>query len=84
LKLRTNHQVMLVLLKGETYGPRLEQPAAVSESAQALAGLLALRKVPIYAVPAGADLRLLAEMRITATGEGVRSWSSNGHRSAIS
>lgn len=84
LKLRINHQVMLVLLKAETYGPRLaQQGPAVDDSVQALAGLLTLRKVPIYTVAADADLRLLGEMRITATGEGVRTWSSNGLRPAI-
>lgn len=85
LKLRVNHQVMLVLLKAATYGPTLaEAPAPVDDTVQALAGLLTLRKVPIYSVPADADLRLLADMRITANGEGVRSWSSSVPRPAIS
>ncbi|MFZ5813828.1 MAG: DUF58 domain-containing protein [Bacillota bacterium] len=85
LRLRANHQVMLLLLKRETYGPRLaEAPVRVEESFQSLTGLLTLRRIPIYIVPAGADLRLLAEMRITSTGEGVRSWSSGGLQPATS
>lgn len=85
LKLRANHQVMLVLLKAQTYGPRIaDEPTSADESVQALTGLLTMRRVTIYTVPAEADLRLLADMRITATREGVRSWSSSGPRPAIS
>lgn len=84
LRLRVSHPVMLVLLKAETYGSRLSStPSPADESGSSLTGLLALRKVPIYTVPAGADLRLLAEMRVTATGEGVRPWSTTGLQPAI-
>jgi len=80
LRLRSNHQVMLVLLKAETYGSHLPDegaPAPVDETVQSLTGLLALRRVAIYSIPADADLRLFPEMRLTMTGEGVKSWSSS-------
>ncbi len=85
LRLRANHQVMLVLLKAETYGsqvPAEENSAPAGDTVQSLTGLLALRRVAVYSVPADADLRLFAEMRITTTGEGGKSWSPGARASA--
>jgi len=86
VRLRTNHQVVLVLLRKETFGAPLDpvapQPdneaAATAESGYlpSLTGLLALRKVPVYLVCADDDLRLLADLRLAAGPEGVRGWSS--------
>lgn len=67
IRLRARHQVMLVLVEGDD---------APTEADRSLTGLLSLRRVALYRVPPGADLRRLAEMRITTAGEGVRAWSN--------
>lgn len=83
LRLRINHQVMLVLLAAETFGPQAaDHPPAPDVAVQSLASLLTLRKIWVYRVPAGADLRLLSEMRLTAAGEGVQRWLSGDLRRA--
>jgi len=51
--------------------------------ANSLVGLLTLRHIPVYSISAGADLRLLAEMRLS-TGEGVHRWPASGLPQAIS
>lgn len=74
LRLRTRHEVMLFLL---------EAGDESAESTDSLASLLILRRIWVYRVPLGADLRLLAEMRLTTSGEGVRRWNSAGRPAAI-
>jgi uncharacterized protein (DUF58 family) len=89
IRLRANHQVMLVLLRRETYAaPPTEaqaEAAAAAESAgpdlSALTGLLALRKIPVYLVSANDDIRRLADLRLTAGEGGVRSWSQGARPS---
>jgi uncharacterized protein (DUF58 family) len=83
MRLRSNHQVMLVLLSRESYlpgtGSALREAAAVATNravaaAPSLASLLALRKVAVYFVSAHDDLRLLAALRLPTVAEGVRAW----------
>jgi len=78
---RSNHQVMLVLLDRDSFAPSTVPDAEVAAAAEAqtertsLTGLLAMRRVAVYLVSAGDDLRRLADLRLTAAPEGVRSWS---------
>ncbi|MDF2630976.1 MAG: hypothetical protein K0R39_4807 [Symbiobacteriaceae bacterium] len=85
IRLRSNHQVMLVLLDGDSFAPAAEAqaPAATEAAATAephteraaLTGLLAMRRVSVYLVSSKDDLRRLADLRLSAASEGVRSWS---------
>lgn len=83
IRLRANHQVMLVLLDRESFvqaaGPAAQEVAASASFEQddtsTLTGLLALRKVAVYLVSAGDDVRRLSDLRLTAGPEGVRTWS---------
>lgn len=93
IRLRSNHQVMLMLLERETFFATADeqtlQVAAAAETdveeivqrSRSLLGLLALRRVSVYQVPAEADIRRLADMRLSTGSEGVRSWSQGGHLS---
>ncbi|MDB4895700.1 MAG: hypothetical protein JWN15_1962 [Firmicutes bacterium] len=81
VRLRSNHQVMLVLLNRESYvagrGPALREAAAAADplmGGSTLASLLALRKVAVYVVSAHDDLRRLAALRLPTVAEGVRAW----------
>lgn len=86
IRLRTNHQVMLVLLDPASFGA---SPAAQSEAAAtadsdqpvSLTGLLAMRRVAVYLVSAGDDLRRLADLRLVTGNEGVRAWQPAGRPS---
>lgn len=85
IRLRTKHQVVLVLLRKETFGtpvapaaaPEADEVAATAESGYlpSLTGPLAMRKVPVYLVSAQDDLRRLADLRLATGLEGVRGWS---------
>lgn len=80
IRLRSNHQVMLVLLDRDSFAPATpesEVAAALESQTErtSLTGLLAMRRVAVYLVSAGDDLRRLADLRLTAAPEGVRSWS---------
>jgi len=90
IRLRSNHQVMLVLLNRESYlatalEPAAEEAAATSLLADdgilSLTGLLALRKVAVYLMSANDDIRRLADLRLSAGPEGVRTWSQNARTS---
>lgn len=83
IRLRSNNQVMLVLLDADSFAPPApmgaeSEVAATSEARTertALTGLLAMRRVAVYLVSAQDDLRRLADLRLTAASEGVRAWS---------
>jgi uncharacterized protein (DUF58 family) len=85
IRLRSNHQVMLVLLDGDSFAPVSAAPEASESEVAAtmeartertsLTGLLAMRRVSVYLVSSKDDLRRLADLRLTAAPEGVRSWS---------
>lgn len=88
LRLRAKHQVMLVLLRRETFAQpndvALDEAAAtvaVPQGTSPLEGLLLQRKVAIYQVAAGDDLRRLADLRLTAGPEGVRVWPQDARPS---
>lgn len=89
VRLRSRHQVMLVLLRKETFGHALREPEAqVAAPAQgegpyllSLTSLLLSRQVAIYLVSAQDDLRRLADLRLTAGPEGVRPWSQGARLS---
>jgi uncharacterized protein (DUF58 family) len=89
IRLRANHQVMLVLLRRDTYlaSPAMAEVAATATEPvvdlSALTGLLALRKIAVYMVSADDDIRRLADLRLTAGPEGVRSWSQGVRLSGI-
>lgn len=85
LRLRKNHRVLLMLLNASSFAAagRDQAPAGPDPQTDSLVGLLTLRHIPVYSVPAGADLRLLAEMRY-GTGEGVQRWPASGLPQAIS
>lgn len=86
VRMRARHQLMVVLLRRETYSTRAaaEIAAAAEQGGEPVspvppfASLLVTRKIPVYLVCAGDDLRRLADLRLSAAAEGVRSWSSNG------
>ena len=80
IRLRSNHQVMLVLLNRASFDaqPARDEAAATAEAGPnpaSLTGLLTLRHVAVYVVSAQDDLRRLAELRLVSATEGVRSWS---------
>lgn len=82
IRLRTKHQVMVVLLARETFGATEDQVAT------ALTGLLLMRRVSVYLVSAGDDIRRLTDLRLTSSNpihEGVKPWAaeSTGHQPAI-
>lgn len=85
IRLRSNHEVMLVLLRRESYlAETTQDEAAAAEEGpdlNALTGLLALRKIAVYVVKADDDIRRLADLRLTAGPEGVRSWSQGARLS---
>jgi uncharacterized protein (DUF58 family) len=88
IRLRANHQIMLILLDAESYAPHVvldPEAAAASEwnplSATTLIGLLLLKRVAVYIVAASDDLRRLADFRLTAGSEGVRAWSQGARAS---
>ncbi|MEW8979068.1 MAG: DUF58 domain-containing protein [Symbiobacterium sp.] len=94
LRLRSSHRVMLVLLDAATFAGRLtpadgnpgstaDPDATVGATAARLVDMLALSRVPVYVVPAGADLSRLAALRVH-TGEGVSPWPPRVHPRAIS
>ncbi|MBP2018654.1 uncharacterized protein (DUF58 family) [Symbiobacterium terraclitae] len=85
LRLRVSHRVMLILLDADTFagGQGAPQQAAPAAAQAHLAELLALRRVTVYRVPCGADLRQLASMRLQV-GEGVGAWSPRARPQAIS
>lgn len=89
IRLRARHQVMLILLREESFAApaAAESEAAAtadpgSTFANSLVGLLLTRKIHVYAVSAQDDIRLLADLRITSGLEGVRSWSQGARLSA--
>jgi uncharacterized protein (DUF58 family) len=80
IRLRSNHQVMLVLLNPGSFLPPAAaaitaEAAATAEYATSLTGLLMLRKVAVYLVSADDDLRRLSALRLSAAPEGVKAWS---------
>ncbi|HEY3367136.1 MAG TPA: DUF58 domain-containing protein [Symbiobacteriaceae bacterium] len=87
IRLHANHQVMLVLLRRESFIPAAAgapRPADQGETEvlgasemtpDALTGLLLMHHIAVYLVSAGDDLRRLAELRLSAGPEGVRAWS---------
>lgn len=88
IRLRSNQQVMLVLLNRESFAPPAPAEEEVAGSTDApgtdrasLTGLLALKRVAVYLVSADDDLRRLADLRLTAAPEGVRSWSQGARPS---
>lgn len=89
IRLRANHQVMLVLLQRESFAPAEAPAQALLEAAvtadshmgQQLVGLLALRKVAVFKVSATDDIRRLADLRLAAGTEGVKVWSQAGRLS---
>jgi uncharacterized protein (DUF58 family) len=90
IRLRSNHQVMLVLLDHASFAPPAPESGDADEAAAAseadaegtsLTGLLALRRVAVYLVSADDDLRRLADLRLTALPEGVRAWSQGARPS---
>jgi len=86
IRLRSNNQVMLVLLERDSFAPA-EPESEVAATAEArderlsLTGLLAMRRVAVYLVTARDDLRRLAELKLTAAPEGVKSWSQGARLS---
>lgn len=82
IRLRANHQVMLVLLRRETF-PGSEAEPDSPELVSSLTSLLVLRRVAVYMVGAEDDIRRLAELKLSTMQEGVRSWSNGGRPSAI-
>lgn len=89
IRLRSNHQVMLVLLDRGSFAqpsPDQGEVAAADEAASqsvSLTGLLSVKRVAVYLVSAQDDIRRLADLRLTAGPEGVRSWSQGARQSAI-
>jgi uncharacterized protein (DUF58 family) len=86
LRLRANHQLMLVLLRRETFLPVEAAQAAAAESQSdrsTLTSLLAFRRIPVYLLGAHDDIRRLAEFRLVTGPEGVRVWSPGVHPSVI-
>jgi len=83
LRLRVNHRVMLVLLDAATFAGRQGAARQADPAATQLAEMLALRRVAVYRVPHGADLRNLAAMRVQV-GEGGAGWRPHAHPRAIS
>ncbi|MGE5673380.1 MAG: DUF58 domain-containing protein [Mycobacterium leprae] len=85
IRYRANHQVMLVLLRRESFQPPQELPiddpsageaAASLEAPAGLLSLLLLRHVSVYLVGAGDDLRRLGDLRLTTGSEGVKLWQA--------
>lgn len=75
IRLRAKHQVMLIHLSRESFGSA--QGPAEAEVEQRLRGLLLLRRVAVYAIGAGDDIRRLSELRLTGAQfgqEGERVW----------
>lgn len=83
LRLCVGHRVMLILLDADTFAGQADAPRASGATQAQLAELLALRRVTVYRVPCGADLRHLDAMRLQV-GEGVAGWSPRAHPQAIS
>lgn len=85
VRLRANHQVMLVLLQQNSFlkAPTayLSEVAATSEAPDPLTSLLLLKRVVVYRLAATDDIRRLAELRLTTGSEGVKGWSQGGHLS---
>lgn len=88
IRLRSNHQVMVVLLRRETFLPEpaadpdgpgsqaaLEAAASREAPPETLTGLLLMRHIAVYLVSATDDLRRLADLRLMAGSEGVRTWA---------
>jgi len=79
IRLRANHQVMLVLLRKETFvaanDPTGQADATAEMQATSLASLLILKKIAVYLVSATDDLRRLADLKLTGSIEGVRARS---------
>lgn len=75
IRLRSNHQVMLVLLKRESFDPSAPPFPDADQPIETLTTLLTVRKVAVYVVSAQDDLRRLADLRITTSYEGVKAWS---------
>jgi len=81
IRLRSNHQVMLVLLRKETFVNPItsdhnpEAAATLEPEAISLSSLLLMKRISVYLVSATDDLRRLADLRLTGTTEGVRAWS---------
>ncbi|HYG57555.1 MAG TPA: DUF58 domain-containing protein, partial [Symbiobacteriaceae bacterium] len=83
IRLRSNHQVMLVLLRKESFEPtgeKADEAAAAAEpgtDTSSLTGLLTLRHIAVYMVSPNDDLRRLADLRLVSGTEGVRAWSQS-------
>lgn len=81
--LRARHRVALILLDAATFAPPGLARRQIGAADPRLIDLLARRGLWVYVVPAGADLRRLADLRVHV-GEGVRTWRPRAHPSATS
>jgi uncharacterized protein (DUF58 family) len=89
VRLRSNHQVMLVLLQQESFLKAPAEPQAEVAAAadlplgapDSLTALLLLKRVAVYRLAATDDIRRLAELRLKTGSEGVKDWSQGGHLS---